>query len=876
MGYGPRYVAWFVFVSSERRANLPRQLLALRAMARRSRSFRLAGLAWVLMCSLLVAVATPALAGGAAQVTEGAVSSSGERTLAGDTRYSTAVVLAQRATERGAGAGGVVVVSGESLVDALSAVPLAAAWSSVVVLTQTGSLPDVVADFVRTHGAGGVTVVGGTAAVSKGVADQLGELAGLREIDRFAGADRYETAVAVARAAGTPGSWCGEAGPAVLMVNGNSLIDGVLAAPVAYAMGLGVLFSRADALPDVVRDYLTDVGVGRAVLIGSKAELTDGVANELSGLGVAVTRIDGATPAERSVALADAAAGCGAATDVFALLDATVPVDGVAAAALLATGVARTASGQPRPLVPVLAVGRDLPAVIAKHLSALGDVTDEVTLYALGGTARITPQLMRDALDAAEGSSSDSENRRSSSGSSNRGTSRGERSSSGSDTSSGVTATTNASKTAVTTSVGDSTSATRGPSATRTAASPLRASPIGIEVTPTTEPPTTTAPPTTTVPQPPATTQPPQGPEVDVPDNGPPDSGPPTTNPPVPEPTTTQPPSTTQPPAPQPPAPEAPAVSEFVSVSAGRTHSCGLTADGTVECWGYLWGGSAPDGTFTEITSGSWHSCGIRPEGSVVCWGDNPFGQLDAPAYEFTTISAGRQHTCGVRTNGKVACWGELPRGTPPPKKGTFIAVDAGYQHTCAVRTSGEIACWGNNDYAQLNAPAGSFTAVTTGNIHTCALRADGQIACWGHPRDGRTNPPTGTFIAVAAGYDHACALADNGAVTCWGRNRYSVLDSPAGAHTDVAAGAYHNCALAANGAVTCWGSNDFGQLGAYAARNSTTITTEPPANPTLPPGEDVPVELEDDPAVDAPGDDEPAEDEPAEEDQAAAIDTAS
>lgn len=863
-------------------------------MAPRSRSFRLAALAWALVCSLLVAVATPALAGSAAHVTEGAVSSSGERTLAGDTRYSTAVVLAQRATDIGAGAGGVVVVSGESLVDALSAVPLAAARSSVVVLTQTNGLPDVVAEFVRTHGASGVTIVGGNAAVSDDVARDLGELAGLSMVDRVAGADRYETAVAVAQAAGTPGGWCGESSPAVLMVNGHSLVDGVLAAPVAYAMGLPVLFTRSDALPDVVRTYLTDAGVTRAVLIGSNTEISDDVAGELAGLGVAVNRINGATPAERSVALADVAAQCGAASGEFALLDATVPVDGVAAATLLATGVQRTASGQPRGLVPVLAVDRELPAEVTRHLARVGDATDEVTLYALGGTSRITPQLMHDAIEAAEGAhgfttdssserssggdgaaplgdGSNSDHRRSSSGSSNGGTSRGERSSSAGDTSSGVTATTSARKTAMTTSVGDNAPARRGGSATRTAASPLRASPVGIEVTPTTEPPATTQPPTTqpTTTRPPTTTEPtttstttqPQGPDVDVPDSGPPDNSPPTTSTPTP-PATTQPPSTTQPPAPQPPAQD---VSEFVSVSAGRTHSCGLRPDGTVECWGYEWGGTVPDGTFTEITSGSWHSCGIRPDSSVLCWGDNPFGQLDAPAYEFTTTSAGRQNTCGIRTKGNLVCWGTAPRGTQPPKKGHFVAVDVGYQHTCAIRTDGNIHCWGNNDYGQLSAPAGSFTAVTTGNQHTCGLRTNGQIACWGHPRHGRTKAPTGTFTAITAGYDHTCAIATDASLTCWGRSQFDQLGAPTGTHTSVAAGAFHNCAVATDASLTCWGYNDFGQLGPYEASGSTTTTTEPPSSSTLPPGEDVPVELEDDPAVD----------EPAEDDPAAAIDTA-
>ena len=36
------------------------------------------------------------------------------------------------------------------------------------------------------------------------------------------------------------------------------------------------------------------------------------------------------------------------------------------------------------------------------------------------------------------------------------------------------------------------------------------------------------------------------------------------------------------------------AVGEFVSVSAGNDHTCGLRTDGSVECWGSNEGGGGP------------------------------------------------------------------------------------------------------------------------------------------------------------------------------------------------------------------------------------------------------------------------------------------
>ena len=61
----------------------------------------------------------------------------------------------------------------------------------------------------------------------------------------------------------------------------------------------------------------------------------------------------------------------------------------------------------------------------------------------------------------------------------------------------------------------------------------------------------------------------------------------------------------------------------FLSVSAGGSHSCGLRADGTVECWGRDDYGqaAAPDGEFLSVSAGGSHSCGVRAELAVECWG---------------------------------------------------------------------------------------------------------------------------------------------------------------------------------------------------------------------------------------------------------------
>ena len=102
---------------------------------------------------------------------------------------------------------------------------------------------------------------------------------------------------------------------------------------------------------------------------------------------------------------------------------------------------------------------------------------------------------------------------------------------------------------------------------------------------------------------------------------------------------------------------------------------CAVRVDGSVSCWGryeivrrvtpegnlpppdYVQA-TAPAGEFISVSAGEHHTCGVRPDGSVACWGNDAYGKATPPKGEFSSVSAGRHHTCGVRTDGSVACWG--------------------------------------------------------------------------------------------------------------------------------------------------------------------------------------------------------------------------
>lgn len=269
-----------------------------------------------------------------------------------------------------------------------------------------------------------------------------------------------------------------------------------------------------------------------------------------------------------------------------------------------------------------------------------------------------------------------------------------------------------------------------------------------------------------------------------------------------------------------------------VDVALGQAHTCAVTDDGMVHCWGNnnvnSWGGvgnfglgstastiqSSPGDPIpttafgnrnaVRIASGNNTTCVIAGSDKVVyCWGNNGSGQLgdntntNRSSPVLTLADAGGQTTNDV----------------------TDIDIDSAT--TCAI-VGGAAKCWGAND---ADAIAGQLGIGVPGGYR---MRPQTVVA----PVAGKT------AISIDTGFQHACVVANN-AIYCWGRNTNGQLgtgfssgttpkpstnapvapaDSPMtlGGNdfaTSVSAGADHSCAIIGSKAY-CWGSNSDGQLG--------------------------------------------------------------
>lgn len=120
------------------------------------------------------------------------------------------------------------------------------------------------------------------------------------DVTRLSGDTRYATAVAIGQEA-YPDSTT-----AVLVAGpDDSMVDGLVAAPLGAALEAPVLLTRNDALPGVTQQDLVARGVTEVVIVGGELAVGEGVVEQLEEMDIEVERLAGSNRYATAAAVAD-------------------------------------------------------------------------------------------------------------------------------------------------------------------------------------------------------------------------------------------------------------------------------------------------------------------------------------------------------------------------------------------------------------------------------------------------------------------------------------------------------------------------------------------------------------------------------------------
>lgn len=204
-----------------------------------------------------------------------------------------------------ASASDAVIARADDPADALAGSYLAGSHITPILLAQQHDVPQATLDALKRLGVYHVRVLGGEGALGPEVVDQL-QSAGMKQVDRIGGRDRYETAKLVAESSGVTnvGSRSG-LGPTVILANGLQPADALAAGPVSYGQQWPIVLTASDVLPAATKQALDDLHVTHVIVVGGTAAVGEGVVQVLEASGRSVERIAGVNRMATAAALAD-------------------------------------------------------------------------------------------------------------------------------------------------------------------------------------------------------------------------------------------------------------------------------------------------------------------------------------------------------------------------------------------------------------------------------------------------------------------------------------------------------------------------------------------------------------------------------------------
>ncbi len=299
--------------------------------------------------------------------------------LAGPDRITTAVAVSQAAYPDGADVA--LLAQAGDFPDALAAAPLADRLGAPILLTDSAQLSPATAAEIDRLGAAEVIILGGPGAVSEAVAEALDDVT----VTRIAGADRFATAVGIARELADGGDVDG-----AVLVRADAFPDALAAGNLAIADEVPILLTPTDGLHPQTAAALDELVTPGSVVhvAGGEAAVSAATAQQVGDAGFTVKRLAGAGRYATAAALTEEALSMDGVPFASAML-----ASGTNFPDALAAGPAAAALDGLLVLVDptALANAPESRALLAANAGSIG------RLFVAGGTAAISSAVEAEA-----------------------------------------------------------------------------------------------------------------------------------------------------------------------------------------------------------------------------------------------------------------------------------------------------------------------------------------------------------------------------------------------------------------------------------------------------------------------------------------------
>ena len=203
--------------------------------------------------------------------------------IGGADRFATAVNISKKLIPTAGGADTVYVSTGMNFPDSLAASSVAARDGDPILLTLPNQLPTLTRNELKRLNPDNVVIMGGTGAVSAATVQAIRAAVPGVSIDRFGGADRFETAVELSK-----GSFPNGHGGTLYVTTGMNFLDGLTVGPVAGLNNRPVLLvpnASANGRTTIPRSVLNEIerlAPDKIVILGGTGAVSADVDVQLS------------------------------------------------------------------------------------------------------------------------------------------------------------------------------------------------------------------------------------------------------------------------------------------------------------------------------------------------------------------------------------------------------------------------------------------------------------------------------------------------------------------------------------------------------------------------------------------------------------------